>query len=221
MNNDNSLSLVFTGVPTELYMNRIERDGFLFKGWTAYRVESNKWLYVNQLNNTQRVWAVEGAQPSGYIKYVYSDRTVVSQASSNGYHVLMCAQWQNTNKFYIKYFANGGSGTMSDQSIIHGTLTQLNLNDFIKTGKVFQGWYAYWTEKNKWLYTNSSGTKEWYQEGEQPFGFIKYRYTDGENVARTAHIGGHIYMYAVWNEFNVYYYANGISENNGILNEGG
>lgn len=63
-----------------------------------------------------------------------SETTVMTSASA----ITLYAQWNaDTN---IAYDANGGSGTMNDQSIPYNTTGSLNLNTFVRTGYTFKGW---------------------------------------------------------------------------------
>lgn len=68
----------------------------------------------------------------------------------------------------VTFNANGGSGTMSDQTIPYNTATALDANTFSRTGYTFQGWA-----------TEQSGAKE---------------YNDGAFVTLTEDIT----LYAVW-----------------------
>lgn len=68
----------------------------------------------------------------------------------------------------VTFNANGGSGTMSDQTIPYNTATALDANAFTRTGYTFQGWA-----------TEQSGAKE---------------YNDGASVTLTEDIT----LYAVW-----------------------
>lgn len=64
-------------------------------------------------------------------------------------------------------------------------------------------------EKNCWYYINSDGTaKGWYKEGYEPKGYKKYTYTNGQTVKTTVHMGNHVYMYALWDEFYIQYALN-------------
>ena len=49
------------------------------------------------------------------------------------------ASW-NVNSYKVKFNANGGTGTMSDQSIAYGSSASLTANAFAKTGHTFAGW---------------------------------------------------------------------------------
>lgn len=216
-NNGNINSVMLGGVSMPLRKFRVEKTGYEFIGWTAYRCEEDKWLYKvpNASGGTTATW-LNSNDPAtnGLEKYVYTDKQNVSQTTTNGNHVLMCAQWKATNKFYVKFIGNGGKTTNNkteyDFEVVYGVSTSLPTNSFSKTNRTFQHWNAYWSEKNKWYYINpDTEEKGWYKEGYQPDGYMKYEYADGQNVAQTAYKGGHIYMYAVWNEFTVYYDAGG------------
>lgn len=200
-------SFVIKGVPTKLHKNRITNEGKKFVGWYAYRKEVDKWYYESA-DKSIKAWYKENQQPDGYTKFVYNNEHTVSQTGANGEHVYMCAKWESINKFFVEFLPNGGSGTMADMEITHGTSTQLLANQFAKTDRTFIGWNAYWVEKNKWYYQSPDGqTQAWYQEGCQPEGYVKYTYANRQNVARTANKGGHIQMYAKWDEFYIYYDA--------------
>ena len=84
----------------------------------------------------------------------------------------------------IRFDANGGSGSMSDTTVVYGTSTALRANSFTRNGWSFAGWYAYRTSDNKWYYTNGSDSA-WYTEGSQPSGYYKDTYNDGVSVAKT------------------------------------
>ena len=209
IDNDNVSSIMFKGIPTELYKYRVRQTGKLFTGWTLYRIEANKWYY--QTPDGTKVWCVEGDQPAGSTKVVYADKLAVTQTGGPGEHLLLCAQWEDTNKFYITFQKNGGTGSMSAQEVVYGTGANLTPNTFTKTNRTFKGWYAYWSELNKWYYidSNDNGNRGWYVEGFEPAGYKKYVYSDQKLVVQTAYAGSHIYMYALWDEYKVFCDANG------------
>ena len=203
--NGNASSLIIRGVETPLLKQRISITGKKFLGWTAYRAEANMWFYCLP-DGSDRHWYVEGQQPEGHIKYIYKDKQGVSKTGYCGEHVLMCAQWEDTNKFYISFHSSATPGTVPTQEVTYGVSTPLRANTFTKTNRSFQGWNAYWAEKNKWYYEDTnSDTKGWYTEGEQPVGFKKYLYANKQSVAGTAYAGGHIQMHALWDEFTIQY----------------
>lgn len=210
-NSTNRKAFVIRGISTPLYTNRYSNTGYTFAGWMAYRREVDKWYYKSADGST-RDWYKEGDQPAGYTKYVYSENQNVSQTGALGDHVLMCPVWNATNYFYVDFLSNGGSGTMSRKAVLHGTATSLTANAFSKTvggnTRTFQGWHAYWKERNMWYYENTAiDATGWYQEDCQPYGYTKYVYTNGQTVARTAWKGGHIQMHALWDEFYIQYNA--------------
>ncbi len=207
VDNDNVSSIMFRELPTELYKFRVRQSGKLFTGWTLYRTEVNKWYY--QKPDGSRVWCVEGTQPEGSTKVIYADKQAVTQTGGPGEHLLLCAQWADTNRFYITFQKNGGKGSMNAQEVIYGTGANLTQNTFTKDNRSFCGWNAYWSELNKWYYTDSDGNRGWYAEGFEPAGYKKYVYSDCQRVVQTVHAGSHLYMYAAWDEYRVYCDANG------------
>lgn len=219
--NDNVKSVMIKGLKTHLYRSRITKSGKEFIGWTAYRANVNKWLYKspNATDESTNGWYVEGQQPEGYVKYVYNDTQNVTNTGLGGELVLMCAQWKDVSTFTVKFFSNGGTGTMDDLIVTHGISKQLRPNSFTKNGRTFKGWNAYWPEKNKWYYRSKDGlTRDWFVEGCEPTGYRKYKYAYDQSVAQTVHAGSNVYMYAVWDEFTVYYNANGVEvEAEGII----
>ncbi|MCH4276995.1 MAG: InlB B-repeat-containing protein [Atopobiaceae bacterium] len=49
------------------------------------------------------------------------------------------AQWKG-DEYTVKFVANGGDGTMADQTLAYGTAANLNANTFTCTGYTFAGW---------------------------------------------------------------------------------
>ncbi len=75
--------------------------------------------------------------------------------------------------YSVKFNANGGTGTMANESFTSGTAQALTANAFTRTGYTFQGWA-----------TSASGAKV---------------YNDGQSVSNlTETIGGVVNLYAVW-----------------------
>lgn len=82
------------------------------------------------------------------------------------------AGWTGNN-YTVKYNANGGTGTMADQSFTYGVAQNLRKNTFIRTGYAFQGWS-----------TSSTGAKN---------------YSDEQSVSNlTTTANGTVTLYAVW-----------------------
>ncbi len=202
-------SFVLRGFGAQLFTNPFSENGKAFAGWNAYRYEVDKWFYVNADNTT--AWYKEGEQPEGYTKYVYDNKATVKNTGLLGEHVYMVAQWKSSNNFKVYFAAPDVTQTKYSQTITHGTPTALNANTFTKTNRTFKGWNAYWVEKKQWLYVDSadSSKKQWCLEGTQPKGYKKYVYSDGEAVSKTVHKGNQVIMYAVWDEFFIYYNPNG------------
>ena len=65
--------------------------------------------------------------------------TVKNLTNIDGDTVTLLAQWE-PNSYIIKYNANGGTGTMSDQQMKYDTPAKLTANAYRKTGYTFTGW---------------------------------------------------------------------------------
>ena len=84
------------------------------------------------------------------------------------------AKW-TANKYSVKFNANGGSGTMSNQSFTYDETKALTTNTFTRKGYDFAGWA-----------TSSSGAVQ---------------YTDGQSVSNLTETNNStVNLYAVWNE---------------------
>ena len=88
----------------------------------------------------------------------------------------------DTNTYTVKYYSNGGFGSMADTVHKYYKLdnmdgvTELRKNTFTKTGYRFQGWYLtrVINKETYYLYDNW----QWYKEGTQPSGTKKCLYED-------------------------------------------
>lgn len=202
---------VLYDVSTPLLKNSFIKKGYEFAGWNIYFPKNSTWLYKNSEGTSG--WYSEGKQPSGYSKAVYPNKQKVSRTATRGNTVVFCATWKATNKFYVAFNPNvGGSGTMPSQTITFDTPKTMPANTFTKSGREFKGWEIYNCETSKWLYLAPNGTDTaWYKEGEAPTGYLKRIYVNQTTIARTAQPGQHLIFYAHWNEFIIYYDANGKS----------
>ena len=97
--------------------------------------------------------------------------------------ITLYAQWMQG--YTVHFDANGGTGTMVDQSMAPNASAKLTTNTFTRTGYVFAGWN---TE------ANGSGTS----------------YTDGQSVTDLAGNGETVTLYAQWTPtYTVHFDANG------------
>lgn len=101
--------------------------------------------------------------------------------------------------YKFTYNSNGGSGTMSGSTVLYNATEKLKKNTFTKTGYTFDGWYVR-RSGNEWLYKNNSdNTTEWYREGNEPTGFLKYKFKDQEAFSNLTTVNhDKIYLYAQW-----------------------
>ncbi|MBQ2625519.1 MAG: InlB B-repeat-containing protein [Kiritimatiellae bacterium] len=89
--------------------------------------------------------------------------------------------------YSVKFNANGGTGTMANESFVYGTAKALTINTFTRTGYTFVGWA-----------TSASATTS--------------AYDDGQSVSNlTTTSGGTVNLYAVWqaNAYTIKFNKNG------------
>ena len=130
---------------------------------------------------TYQGWATTAAGSK-----VYSNQQVVSNltATANG-TVNLYAVWK-ANSYSVKFNANGGTGTMANESFTYDAAKALTANAFARTGYTYQGWA-----------TAAAGSKV---------------YSNGQTVSNlTATANGTVNLYAVWtaNPYTVTFNANG------------
>ena len=108
--------------------------------------------------------------------YAIGDQFAISS------NVALYAQW-NANGYDIVFNANGGSGTMSNQTITYATTASLTANAFTRTGYTFAGWA-----------TSAGGA---------------VAYADGANY--TMNTAANVNLYAKWtaNSYTVTFDGNG------------
>ena len=138
-----------------LTANTFTKTGYTFSGWAT---------------------TADGAK-------AYSDGESVSNLAASG-TVTLYAVW-TANTYTVKFNANGGSGTMSDETFTYDAAKALTSNAFTRTGYTFSGWA-----------TSKTATAA--------------AYTDGQSVSNLA-ASGTVTLYAVWtaNTYTVKFNANG------------
>ena len=130
----------------KLRANAYSREGYTFKCW-----------------NTK----ADGTGTS------YTDCQSVGTLASRGQIVTLYAQW--VAQYTVHFNANGGSGTMSDQTIGVGQAQALTANTFTRDGYYFAGWNTQ---------TDGLGTT----------------YNDGQSVTDLAAANETFTLYAQWKE---------------------
>lgn len=69
----------------------------------------------------------------------YTDGAAYPRTDAAGATVTLYAQW-NINTYKVTFNANGGSGTMADQSLVFNTTPALTANAFSRAAFTFAGW---------------------------------------------------------------------------------
>ena len=145
------------GTAKSLTANAFTRTGYTFSGWAT---------------------SATGAK-------VYNDKQSVSNLTETaGATVNLYAKW-TANTYAVKFNANGGSGTMLNESFAYGTAKALTANAFTRTGYTHSGWA-----------TSANGAKV---------------YDNGQPVSNlTATANGTVNLYAKWtaNTYSVKFNAN-------------
>lgn len=107
-----------------LRANSFTRSGYSFSGWAT---------------------SANGAK-------VYNDKQSVNNlATAEGAVVNLYAVWTSqSNNWYIQFHANGGSGTMANETFQFGVTKAISANSFTRSGYTFVGWAAGPSGSVKW-----------------------------------------------------------------------
>ena len=99
------------------------RAGYTFGGW-----------YSASGGTGSMVIGTDGKLQANVSGYTGANGIWIATASKTLY-----AKWTPIT-YYVKFNANGGSGSMSNQTFTYGTAQNLTANAFIRTGYTFAGW---------------------------------------------------------------------------------
>lgn len=158
-------------------------------GNTGGSMSNSEHKYDTSKNLTANAFTKTGYLFNGWAKSAsgskeYSDgASVKNLASTQGATVNLYALW-NAITWYIKFNANGGSGTMANQEFKYDTPKALTANAFSRPGYSFNGWA-----------TSASGSKV---------------YNDKQSVKnlKSTH-GATLNLYALWTDLSYYAIQNG------------
>lgn len=99
-------------------------------------------IYVSspkiELGSTATAWTPTDTSKTEPDQYYDANGTAL-KAYDHDYDTTMYARWQ-ANTYSVKFDANGGSGSMSDQAMVYDTSSKLTANNFTSTGYTFVGW---------------------------------------------------------------------------------
>ncbi len=137
-----------------------------------FTYDTAKALTANTFTRTGYTFREWGSGADGGATH-WSDKQVVSNLTATAGDVVnLYAIWK-ANTYTVKFSANGGSGTMSNESFTYGTEKTLTSNAFTCNGYVFNGWA-----------TRANGAKV---------------YDDGQSVSNlTSTAGATVNLYALW-----------------------
>lgn len=121
-------------VAKNLTANAFTRKGYTFAGWATN---------------------VNGA-------VVYADgASIKNLTATNGGVVDLYAKW-TANTYSVKFNANGGTGTMANESFVYDTAKALPANAFTRAGYTFAGWAH--TANGAAVYADKASVKNLYHE---------------------------------------------------------
>lgn len=209
---DKKTSNVFYGTKTQTLINRYKKENKKFSGWNLYWPERDRW-YTQLNDGSSKAWRTEAflKENPSYQKVKYTNGQYVSQTVAKNETVLMCAVWEDCqDKYSVSFDSKNLSGTMKaiDGSVTSGfTIPKCS---FTKSsgGTTFQGWMAYDNQEAKWLYSKGDNLI-WSKDGEAGIGYQKKIYSVGDTFNAPVEAGTDIVLFTVWNEFTIYYDANG------------
>lgn len=192
---------------------KVSRAGYTFTGWTVSETQT-PYVYYNQkyrkassLNPTYNPGVQKGSDGFYYIEVgAYSTIKTVKPT------------WK-ANNFYVRYHANGGSGSMSNQTFTYGVSQNLYKNTFTRTGYTFTGWKVHREYDNTWAWAEGHGNGNYWQSGE-PWGSDIRLYSDGGSIAKTTY-SGWVNMYAQWTPNYYYLDVNGLLDGSAVGNTAG
>ena len=122
------------------------------------------------------------AAPSARVGYTFAGWTPSSISATTAKDLVVTAKWTQ-NAYAVKFNANGGSGTMSDETFTYGFWKYLSENTFSRWSYKFAGWT-----------TNAAEAAAVLSTAAAPAAF-----EDGAGVRNlTATANGTVNLYAVW-----------------------
>ncbi len=194
------------GVASAITANAFTRSGYTFNGWFMHRKSDDKWLYFKADGSAG--WYKKGSQPADAHLATRADKHKFSSVTSVvGDVITLYADWKpnaisGSKCFYIRYDANGGTGTMGETKVVYGTSTTTASNTFTREGYTFVGWvpFRYHSGDKQWGYKNTSTWDDtWLGGTADKTGYIYKTYASGAGVAKTTSVDTDVVtFYAAW-----------------------
>ncbi len=193
------------GVTSAVSANKFTRSGYSFGGWYVHRQSDDKWVYFESDGAYTPGWHNKGDQPVGAFLATYADKHQFTDATSvNGDVITLYAFWQpnttSTPSFYVRYDANGGTGTMGETKVTYGTAKTTASNVFIREGYTWVGWTPFRIHggDNEWCYKKSGLSGDDWLNGPIDSLILK-TYPNAAGVAKTSSVNADVItFYAAW-----------------------
>lgn len=138
---------------------------------TNAALDANAVWFTIESTNTSGVWDVASVTNSARCFAYYASntsfRTYAKNSNNTGYLFKKTGAGGSSTTYYtsspdcstpqnvtVSFNANGGTGTMANQTITYNTATALTANTFTRTGYTFQGWAT--SANGEKVYNNSA-----------------------------------------------------------------
>ena len=119
-----------------------------------YQIDESKQLNANEFTRIGYTFTGWNTNETG-TGSSYSNQQLVKNLTTTNIIKVLYAKW-NPITYNIRFDSNGGTGSMSNQSMTYDIKNNLNSNNFTKSGYVFNGWN-----------TKADGTGKSYSNQEQ------------------------------------------------------
>ncbi len=114
--------------------------------------------------------------------------------------------------YTLDYDSNGGTGSMARSTASYNEETTISESTFKNEGRSHSGWTAHRSSDDRWLYKSKLGLLGWYEEDNQPSGWSKYVFENGEIIKNLSAVCNDIIkLFAQWdtNSYVIRYNPNG------------
>jgi len=153
-------------------------------------------LFYDGAGNVTAVEITEQTTPDTQ-RNVFTPEELITEFE--GYSILRYTGTVTAPTFTLSFKANGGSGTMSNQTVVYDDLTTV-ANSYTRDGSTFVGWAAYRNPIERFYYTNGIESG-WYKRGEQPEGWSMTILPADYNFGTIGYgVDDTVTLYALWQD---------------------
>ena len=126
---------------------------------------------------------------------IYTPEELITEFE--GFSIIRYTGTVSAPTFTLSFRANGGSGTMSNQTVVYDDATTVT-NGYTRDGYTFVGWAAYRNPIQRFYYTNGIESG-WYKRGTQPEGWSMTILPEDYNFGTIGYgVDDTVTLYALW-----------------------